>query len=174
MIIIEGPDAMGKTTLAYALQKALENYPTVFRIGGAPKSASVCDLVCSQNVARAGLRSSIQDRVMMISEVVYGKLFGRTLLSAKDADYWFRMLAAARPFIIYARVEDLSTIINVKEEYESQEYVDKITSLVPQLRDEYDELFKTRLLGFNVVKYDYTRDDFGKLVQQIQAHRNLL
>lgn len=153
MIILEGPDGGGKSTLARALNQRLD-WP-VYKIGSSPTDSQLEEfmLTCYQRAKTP----CIQDRVTQISELVYSEVFGRRRMAQTQlVAAIVRLLKDCSPLIIYARVANLDFVQHTREEYETQEYIDSVSQRLPRIRDLYDEILLDKHMLPYVLVYDYT------------------
>lgn len=112
MLIVEGPDGSGKSTLVRRLSKDL-NLPVASRVVSADTTALV-DLAewTERNVA-AGFQHTIFDRHRLVSEPIYGPIL-RPRQETKFLDFgWMSNVVwqfyQAKPVIIYC-MPDLRTV----------------------------------------------------------------
>lgn len=160
MIILEGPDGTGKTTLAEALAKKLNGL--VIHAGFDRKwdirqfhSAIITSAYFIEN---AGCPVII-DR-WAVSEAVYGRVFRggeayNTQALVKDAALSYD------PIFIYCRNDNV--VENHKKNAAAREEMFEDMTEVAKL---YDELLKSGNYGRWIV-YDYTKRDMNKFVEMI-------
>lgn len=104
MIIVEGPDGAGKTTLIAELvaETGLKVAPRVV----SKDTEALTDLVkWTEENTRAGFQATIFDRHRLISEPIYGPVLRRELNPEFSDPEWFyhqlHQLYRCNPFIIY-------------------------------------------------------------------------
>ena len=149
MIILEGPDNSGKTTLANQLSEALEL--PILHSGGPCESRADADN--RMNKILSGNQETIWDRVPCISEPIYG-------ITLRDVNYfygsgWLDRLLETRPLIIFCRPPN--HIIFEKHElgeHDTPEHIDQLDKdgnkeLIVKM---YDESMK----DMPSVYYDWT------------------
>jgi Cdc6-like AAA superfamily ATPase len=134
MIIIEGPDGSGKTVLAQRLSKDLGGV-SVYHAGAPPvsmeqtyKRVYMSTYLCTQQI--------IQDRSALISEPIYGKH-----LRAEGAHISWNeaktLIKALEPLVVYCR-PPTSELTPSKEDYDSDEYVKKLSENQHKIVYQYD------------------------------------
>lgn len=173
MIILEGPDGVGKSTAATFLQHELvkntvTDFP-IYRIGPSPgydQIVQYCD-ICVGRVDEF----CIQDRVTQISEYVYSRIFPRaTQTTAYFVDQFDRLIDE-NPIIIYCRISDLSKVQHTAEDYEKSEagtiQQGLITRNMELIRSGYDDLLWTSRFERNTITFDYTKSDLVTLTNKI-------
>lgn len=151
IIVVEGPDNGGKTTLAQYLAKQLR---AVFVKVERPRRA--VDLTAYQNileVARSYSGIVVTDRHVAISEPIYGKIV-RGGHDLKEADI---LLCLDRlDAVIYCRPPIERIIATISERAQMEGVVENTTAIVQAYDDWYNEnLSRFRFIGH----YDYTEDD---------------
>lgn len=104
MIIVEGPDGAGKTTLISELveETGLQVAPRVV----SKDTEAMTDLVkWTEENTRAGFQATIFDRHRLISEPIYGPILREQLTPEfTDPEWFYHQLSAlyhCNPFIIY-------------------------------------------------------------------------
>jgi GTPase SAR1 family protein len=146
MIIVEGPDGSGKSTLVNRLSfdLNLESY----HMGGKPRSG----LEVLKRAAKSTFlltQPCVQDRSTLISECVYGWALRDTspYLDWREVK---ALLRALNPVIIYCRppVEKLDP---VAEFYDDPEYVSEMTDNMDSIVEGYDRCF----IDLDCIKQDF-------------------
>jgi dCMP deaminase len=169
MIILEGPDGSGKSTLGRVLANIFDT--EIYHPGGAPEPRMI-DEVSSQCVHK--LRQGfICDRVNQISEVVYGPVMNDRQLITKQQSLDF-MTAHVRNggLIIYCRPEgihDMADNQTEDPERDTAENTAKLKANHKKLVAGYDELIgqavKFDFIARGVFYYDYKRPgEFKRLL----------
>ena len=161
MIIVEGPDGAGKTTLIRQLQNE-------FHLEVAPRvvSKDTKDLVDLQNWVNNNLDEGFQyklfDRYRLISEFCYGPTLRPTQRPGFTDRMWVwnslrRLYEEVQPVIIYClpKLEVIKS--NLEGDQDNTAVVDHIEQIYAAYleRSALDQL----LLGGRVVIWDYTLDD---------------
>lgn len=179
MIIIEGMDGSGKTTLAQKLSYRMGNVPIKrFVTSGGPTNwdllvrkakAALQDL--HDQVTQNRRPAVIYDRFPLISEAVYGSILrGRNHFG----DEWLALierLLALDPIVIYCRPMITSILQNIRETAHGQ--MDGVVSKAPKLISAYDELMswlqvKSYWLGSGrILVYSYDIEDVGVVESEI-------
>jgi len=133
MIIIEGPDGTGKSTLAARLRDL-----TLFHIEHYAEPPMTYDDFLRRKYKACWLMTQkvIQDRCPIISEYVYGSAFGRSLISRKEVDLIFERLDT--PIFIYCNKE----YEHVPDPKETAEYLEKLELNKNRIWDKYNNYFE--------------------------------
>jgi hypothetical protein len=129
IIIIEGPDASGKSTLAEYLASALD-----FKIQPSEGRPKYSGEFRERLTRYSQMDDVIFDRHPVISQVVYGRARASTEDMPTGED--IRDLYAKNPFIIYARASDL-THHKVKA-HDTPDHLDTIKVKSAFILDSYD------------------------------------
>lgn len=146
MIILEGFDGAGKTTLANKLK-----FP-VKHAGGPPKTLQQLITNLKEQGAWCGQRV-ILDRVTCISHQVYGN----NMYDTKLMHCLRQMLDCKNTILVYCRPPDevlLDFSNHEIKEHDSEEHIEDLKRNVRLYIDRYDELMSPLIH----VKYDYTVD----------------
>lgn len=159
IIVIEGPDNGGKTTLAAFLAKQLRAvYVKVER----PRRA--VDLVAYQSileVARGYSGIVVSDRHVAISEPIYGTIIrGSHELGQNDIN----MCLGQLDVVVYCR-PPMAAIMRTMDERPQMEGVIENTT---QIVDAYDEFFAPSSRWPLQLQYDFTRHNPGQIANLIR------
>lgn len=147
MIILEGPDGTGKSTLAAALSSRF-NIGHI-QIGGNPGPLDQVLQYCEECLLRV-TDPVIQDRVTPISEYVYSQIFPRPYLVKPVQqflrEYYIQSIIELNPIIVYCRVEDLTKVTHTPSDsiIDVPSYLKAVTLNLSNLRQAYDKLFWKR------------------------------
>lgn len=169
MIILEGPDGTGKSTLAQYI--ATQFNLTHAQIGAAPPSSlilSYCRL-CERRLSMP----FVQDRVTQISEYVYSQVFPRQhdVFESVLRDFIHRIILR-KPIVIYCRVEDLSKVRHTASDpTDTPERINRINENMPLVRSAYDKLLWTD--AFNTPRfmtYDYFTTDMEIVYEHVSKN----
>lgn len=159
-IIIEGPDGMGKSTLAGQLAYALGMQTAV--CGPAPKTFKQISMWVDahENAVRTG--GVVLDRVTVFSHQVYDRLFGTN----EHADYLrkrARDMLDLCPIVVLC---DSSSVKHAPKEYDDPERDAMILTNMTALRKAYKNLFDE--LQVIPIIYDWTAQNaFANLLEKI-------
>lgn len=169
IIILEGPDGGGKTTLAETLRSRLQNNQMTHVVKHGPYKG-----VTSEDLCKIYFRSMTQaltydDNVIMdrswLSEPVYGYVY-RNGVNRIDMPRW-RMLervALSRGADVVQCQPDFEVCANTFISRREDEYLDTIGQL-KAVYDEYEQLQQHTCIP--VIHYDYTRDALSELLEQL-------
>jgi len=180
MIIIEGMDGSGKTSLAQKLSFRLGDVPIKRLVtSGGP---TYYDLLVERTRATlTELRNQvtwnqrpvvIYDRFPLISEAVYG-----TILRGRNSfgDEWTALvdlLLALDPIVVYCRPRIDLILQNIRETADDQ--MDGVVSKALELITAYDELISwlqvkaNRLRSGRILVYDYDLDEVKDVEAEIR------
>ena len=173
MIILEGPDGTGKSTLAELLGKRYD--APVHKIGSTPGSPQAIVEYCETCDVRAS-QFVIQDRITPVSEAVYAKVLNRPIVPSSVLDFWTRLIfrQPGKPVFVYCRVDDLTQVThheNPDDPNDTPEYLDLVTRNMRAVRDEYDAFFLRHTYPTNpFIVYDYTTTPLEALYEQLSDH----
>jgi thymidylate kinase len=155
MLIIEGPDNAGKSTLIEKLKE--EFHLKSFHAGGPPKNQSDIDkrkIDAHQNC----LEKIIQDRNYFISDIVYGGVLRKE--PVYDNLVSLLKMLTTKPMVIYCRppLDHLLGMKNHKvKDHETEEHVASVKENQLLLVHHYDELMKIVALHTPFIQYDFTQ-----------------
>ena len=151
MIIVEGPDGCGKSTLIKQLLHRIPKLEFGEHSPGPPKSAE-------EYLARAAkwlikpqekTRNIILDR-FLFSEQVYGPVLrGKLIITQKEMDILEAKLLEHDPLIIYCRRPPHKLHLNDKD------HISGVSEKISQLVRQYDKIFSTWTIPKRLVVYDY-------------------
>lgn len=156
MIIIEGMDNSGKTTLAEQIKKFGGDKVEVVH-GGGPVEPGTEALRLTQFLILANHpRTIILDRCLLISEEVYGPILrgGNALTKVYNEASLWNTLKAMDPLIIYCRPPDNRIFKTMK----ARKQMDGVDQQKKELLARYDKVMKFLACAFEikVIPYDYT------------------
>lgn len=149
MLVLEGPDNSGKSTLGKALGLQY------FSAGPAPKSVTELQECLNIQQMRAGL-PCVQDRLTCISHQVYSEDLTKGFLQSELE----RLVKVPTFLIVYCRppervLMDLST--HKVKSYDTEEHMAKIIANQHIYIQRYDEL----MANIPHVQYDWTDEDIS-------------
>lgn len=164
LIIIEGMDNTGKSTLVKKLSSYLPHHEVVASPGPCAEHVKWC----KDELARTDRR--IYDRFPIFSETVYGNIIrGYSDISNYLEDLLF-MLVDAHPLVIYCD----PGIEAIRGTFHEREQMDGVKENDAKCLAAYRNLMRTtqKLLGKdNVIYYDFTEDpDAQRVLDRLEEH----
>lgn len=167
MIIVEGPDNSGKTTLARKLAQLLELlYMNNRRL---PKQVKDVSKYLERCLLMDQHFPVILDRLSLISEPIYGPICRQVnLLDLPTQDQLLRHLHPHKPLIIYCRPPRDEILAD-----NGREQMDGVVAYGPKLLEVYDQTMDRLQVSFKVFRYDWTQDDIGELARKINNQLEL-
>lgn len=180
IIIVEGMDGTGKTTLVQQLAHRLDMKPKKFVKSSGPDEDYKLTLVASTTseiyeleTASAEGRSikRLYDRFPLISEAIYGSILrGHNCFGDRYYSLRSRLLAL-KTVIIYCRPEKDVIQNNVQQVPQMSGVLEHFDELL----DAYDKLFleftETPVNSYITI-FDYTRDKIEELIYKIRRFYN--
>lgn len=158
MIIVEGMDNSGKTTLCEKLESK-SNFPVIH----SPGPPQVVGIEAWFSFVRDTLTREvpcIYDRHPIFSEYIYGPLLrGVNMLSDKD---YLSKLVKKDPLVIYCRPAD-SIIVDFKDTIQMNGVKEKALMLI-KAYDDFMNLFRA---NGRVYDYDYNLDPTDEKVMEV-------
>ena len=152
IIIVEGMDNTGKTTLIEKLHKNL-GFPIIKSLGNATQEAHVGWLIDLLHKHEENDHVLV-DRCPLISEFVYGPLIRHRNVMWSIAQDWWDELLKIGVIVIYCR-PSRDTILGTLTEREQMEGV---VSQGTKLLDTYDELMISIRNRLPLIVYNYVDD----------------
>ena len=163
MLVIEGVDGSGKTTLARRLASDLNLIYINSRIK--PKSFQDLDKIVYNCVGLSLSLPTIFDRWSPISEAVYGKVLRQANWHMpEEFIQLYQFTAKANPMVIYCK-PPLKVITDWKEEQ-----MDGVKENVKALYKAYDKEMKRVGEFLTVCEYDFKKHDYQNLLSVITTH----
>lgn len=148
MIVIEGMDGSGKTTLAKRLAKDLKI--PYFHHGAPAVTLTEFRRKCMRSTVLFQ-RPIVQDRTPLISECIYGEFKpGEPFMLWGDSQHWIK---TAMIVLIYCRP---AKHIHRPDEYESAEYIEWLKTNWSGIQARYD----TYMAQMHAIRYDWTNKGF--------------
>lgn len=164
MIIVEGMDNTGKSTLVKKLSKDLKllTINNQRRPTSIPEAFRYLDGV----IYMAASFPVIVDRWQPISEPIYGPICRDvTLFPPASLARMMKMTSSTEPLIIYCRPPD-PVVLDFKDEQ-----MDGVIRHASALLDQYDiSMNNLSATGFTVISYDWTSDDYSGLSSICNQH----
>jgi hypothetical protein len=161
IIVLEGPDNAGKSTLGRKLSADLSM--DLIHPGGPPKHIVEVIARCQEQLLTFQLSTEVDfiyDRITCISDMIYR---GRDEYKRIFEIYQGQLRTAKNVIIIYCRpsderVKDFSD--HVKKDHETDEVVQHAVANVDRIVDEYDVLMNAFANDRHItaLKYDFERD----------------
>lgn len=179
MIIVEGPDNSGKTTLVASLVKDLKLKVLDSDIKGPPLDAQDNYFRTKSLILKAlkhPRSNTITDRLSLIGESIYGPI-------CRGKDLWvpmfekkmkmYTVLKIIDPFFIYCRPPK-NIVLNMGshqlKDYDTPEHitqVEKNKALILKAYDNYFAFFR----AYNFFQYDYTQPEhYETLIQRLKEY----
>lgn len=168
MIIIEGPDGSGKTTLVKRLSEQLR-LPVAPRVVSKETEAMVDLKVWVEENVKAGFQQKIFDRHRLISEFIYGPIKRTRQEPGFDDLEWVQEMMfkfyATRPIIIYCIPSRVIIEANLLGDNDNLAVLD----YTAQIYTSYLERASLDLIHHtaNTYLFDYTQDSDDELVGAI-------
>lgn len=161
MIVVEGMDGAGKTSIASILGEWL-GWPVV-HAGGPPKDEEYV-MRWMQTCLDRTRENVIQDRVTQISETVYGTVSNRSHLAGL-ALYGLGPMMASGAIFVCCRPPTAVILDNLRRHsakaWDTPEHVAMVKMQSMRLIELYDTLFATLRRGNRAIMFDYTVDAAG-------------
>ena len=158
IVVVEGPDGAGKTTLIRNLRQATDRYYVTLHNSGPPHS--ILNVQCVTNWIEkmsGGRVPLICDRISLISEPIYGvELRGENILEGTyTVDDVAIFLAKHVDRIIYCRPPTSVIEDHLRREPQLQGVISSIREITAR----YDNVMKMlRHWGVKVIEYDWTEE----------------
>lgn len=151
MIIIEGMDNSGKTTLCNHLKDRLDI--PIYK-GQIPKGRQ--GMIQFQMSAMYINQPMIYDRMRVVSEMVYGPIIRNENMFAKDGWFYINLLLKIRPLIIYCRPKD-----EYIYKFGSREQMEGVIDNSQKLLERYDQIMSgmVKLAERPILVYDWNNRD---------------
>lgn len=172
MIIIEGPDSSGKSTLLNKLCQQFNYKPAPKLYAGPPTKLEHLTLTCELLTTLEG--NYIFDRFPTISELVYGPIIRNKNLWDQDINSWCRYNdLVINHIIIYCR-PPRDVLLNMEghqlKDYDTKEHIQAIQKKQREIINAYDEVISC--YG-NVIPYDYTnKGSYDHLITTLKEKYN--
>lgn len=179
MIVVEGPDNSGKSTLVEQLTKKFNLIQLVHYKKGPPQNVEdnfrnskyIIDKVISLHSKRL-----IVDRLSLIGESIYGPICRGKDLWVSDFERKQKLINSLNvldPFFIYCRPPS-SVVLDLRshqeKDYDTEDHLQKIKDNRSLILNSYDNYFY-RWHNYNFFRYDYTKSsDFYELCLKLKEY----
>jgi predicted HAD superfamily Cof-like phosphohydrolase len=160
IIIVEGPDGAGKTTLINRLQKDL-NVITIK--SPRPRDYHDCKDLLARTMLIAENTNILCDRIGIISEPIYGPIC-RGTHPFPTWDESHEMLALINPIIIWCQ-PDVSVC---EDNLDSQPQMNGVIEHIDDLCDAYSKFFGGIDASVCVLAYDYKKDLYDDVLAEVR------
>lgn len=152
LVVIEGVDGSGKTTLCEKIREAIKPYFAILRHSQRPKTPEDLTNILSWITYIPDTMDVVIDRYPLISESIYGPVFRqRDLFTESGIDIPYHLNRIDR--IVYCRPPMHYIKHNMHVQAQMSGVHDKIDELVTRYDDKMSELAES---GIDVVQFDYT------------------
>lgn len=171
IIILEGPDGAGKTTLSEALRQHFQQDRMTQIVKHGPFKGLVAEELCKTYFRAMSQALTYNDHVIMdrcwLSEPIYGTVYRK---GANRVDIprkrMLERVALSRGGVVVHCQPDFTLCVNTFVDRQDHEYLDTVTQL-SAVYNEYETLkYQTSL---PVVHYDYQYDEVDDLIEKIKA-----
>lgn len=158
IIVVEGPDGAGKSTLATLLQEHFK-WPIVH--GGGPLSNRLDFLGRVRTKGWNDLFPKILDRVSYISELVYAK---EPLVSPNELNTWVRNI---RPVLIFCCLETSEEMVErISDNFKAHKTLEQLEK-VKKEHPEITRKYKAVMSPLYPINYNWVKSDFRNLITRI-------
>lgn len=166
VIVIEGPDGAGKSTLAQDLSDYFQ-WPIIHTGGPIRSRSEFLKKVVTYNLMSPEA-PVIYDRIPYISDQIYAPIAGhKSATSGSELNY---MLERIRPVIVYCALTDnesMSRRISIEhKEHKTYEHLNQIQANHNEIVQRYYQLF-SNLHYSHVLHFNWMKDDIRNLMQEI-------
>lgn len=176
MIVVEGPDNSGKSTLIKWIKDEFPVKEIKHGRHGPPLSAleikARTEIILREAIKLRKERETIVDRFSLIGESIYGPILrGKDLWTEipQDKIRLEEVFNTLNPFIIYCR-PDNNTILDMShhqiKDYDTEEHILNINKNQKLIIRAYDNYF-AKLNPYNFYKYNYKNGDALKELKQL-------
>lgn len=168
MIIVEGPDGAGKSTLVQRLALDLD-IPIAKRAVGVDTKALVDLKQWTEDNLRKGFHDTLYDRHRLISEPIYGMAMQRTEPGFDSLDWMLAMMSDfyhIKPILIYCLPPKSVVIRNV---WEGEADNSAVNSKIEYIYNGY--VARAAIDCFNLGScyiYDYTRQTYDGMLERVE------
>lgn len=170
VIVLEGPDGSGKSTLGAAISERLG---VPFEHDGGPsRDHQHCRERMNEFIV---YEDALRDRSTVFSDFIYKTALGQTpLISFETVMGYVHQAAKRGTLLIYTRPPLDVLMRNVEflaraKPHKPPEYAEQLKTLVPKIADLYDK--HTRIwatYGLPIIRYDYTSTKLDDFLEDIE------
>lgn len=160
MIVLEGPDGGGKSTLAEKIKEYM-GWREVIHDGGPPKSLE--EVMERLHRVAVGRRAAVYDRVTLLCEQIYGPIVRRTrYMEGEKQKQLVQVFLSHKPLIIYCRppTEHLLDTEMAKKTYKNDAFMNSLRGHRGEIIRAYDELMCQVSRYAVVMTYNYLEDAY--------------
>jgi thymidylate kinase len=169
ILILEGPDGAGKTTLAEALRHRFQDKGMVHIVKHGPYTGVEPEHLCRIYFRSMSPALTFDDVVIMdrswLSEPIYGEVYrnGANRIDVERKRMLERVALSRGAVVIHCQ-PDFETCVEAFEKRIGEEYLDDISQL-EAVYNEYESIGLTTSLP--TIHYDYTQDSIDWLLDKI-------
>lgn len=165
LIIVEGPDGAGKSTLVEKLAKEMDL--SLYRSGGPKDKVTMYKVLGEMKELALSEETYITDRAPWFSEIIYSMGMGRKpVIDLNEfADYW-----KLPQKVIYCRLADKDEMLaNMSRSFKAhkpKEHTDSVIANYSNICLLYDEVIdKAEQWGVDVFEYDWQNTWYDDLLR---------
>lgn len=162
MIIVEGCDNTGKTTL---IDQLIQPFPTLQRMRSIGNQPGLAKWLSEALLENQNVTTKIYDR-FFFSELVYGPVLrGRTRFTGVEKDLILGMLAAIKPLVILCSPPPSTVSKTIYKRPQMGGVIDRWVTL----NEKYHTVIKPLLIERKIpyLEYDFTEED---AFEKVKAH----
>lgn len=170
MLIVEGPDGAGKTTLIKDIVKQLQSWTTALsvkepvKVIKSPGPLGEGLFEWAVNALSRAIEPVVFDRFPLFSEIVYGPILRRKLLMNRTQfDELKTLLIDWNPLVVYCR-PPTSTLT---ESSKTEEQMEGVLGNLKQIINNYDHHLLFWMRDFRVFHYDFTQPENKELLRVV-------
>lgn len=160
LLVVEGAECMGKSTLVLALRDKL-GWPTLHT--GGPKTD---ELLREYYDRIEGITTpTIVDRATHLSEIVYRPVSQGKEVPADQQEELLDRFVSTRPVLILCRRAELPDLVAVERPHKTLEHWAKVVAGYPGIVARYDALFDRLSPRIPVLLYDWAVEGSWEILQ---------
>lgn len=168
MIIIEGMDNTGKTTLIQRLIREVGRGYLSAMVSLGPNRTLLEQFHWNDKqiaLAKMGGPLTVYDRFLPICDAVYGPIVRKGSLWNINHLVIDQLLQEVNPLIIYCRPSD-EVVLGFED---GRDQMEGVVENAKKLLDQYDiNIEKLRDMGFKVIQYNYLNENFQYIAVKVQ------